>query len=215
MLSVHSSMPPSVKLRSWREEDFVPFAAMNADPEVMQYFPRLLTEEESRATFERFRDGIAQRGWGLWAVEVEGQFAGFTGLSEPKFTAHFTPCIEIGWRLHRAYWGRSIAYAAAQQAIHDAFHQLRLNQLVSFTAVLNHRSRRLMERLGFTHDPCDDFLHPALEENHPLRPHVLYRLAKNNHPVRLMLSQFAEVHDSPESPLTPPALSAPGCSSLL
>lgn len=123
----------------------------------------------------RFRRGIDERGWGLWAVEVEGCYAGFTGLSEPRFTAAFTPCVEIGWRLRQEYWGRGIAFAAARQACHYAFETLRLKELVSFTTVGNERSRRLMERLGFSHDPADDFQHPTLEETHPLRPHVLYR----------------------------------------
>lgn len=166
---------PAILLRQWNDSDLEPFAAMNADEEVMRYFPRPLTAEESRQGLERLRRGIDQRGWGLWAVEVEGDLAGFTGLAEPRFIAHFTPCIEIGWRLRREFWGRGIAHAAAQQAADYAFSVLRLDQLVSFTAAGNERSRSLMQRLGFTHDPCDDFLHPSLPEDHPLRPHVLYR----------------------------------------
>lgn len=139
----------------------------------MRFFPRLHTFEESRGSMERFRASIDERGWGLWVVEVEGAFAGFTGLSEPKFEAHFTPCVEIGWRLRKEYWGRSIAYAAARQADDYARHTLKLERLVSFTAVVNERSRRLMERLGFERDPEGDFLHPNVEEG-LLRPHVLY-----------------------------------------
>jgi RimJ/RimL family protein N-acetyltransferase len=148
---------------------------MNADEDVMRHFPRLLTFEESRDLMDRFRAAIDQRGWGLWAVEVDGVFAGFTGLSEPKFTAHFTPCVEIGWRFRKEYWGRSIAYAAARQADDYARLSLGLDQLVSFTAVVNDKSRRLMERLGFVRDLEGDFLHPNVDEGHPLRPHVLYR----------------------------------------
>jgi RimJ/RimL family protein N-acetyltransferase len=168
-------MKPSITLRQWNDSDFEPFASMNADIEVMRFFPRLLTTEESRQTFQRFRQGIEQKGWGLWAVEADGRFAGFAGLSEPKFSAHFTPCIEIGWRLRREYWGRGIAFIAAQQAVEYAFSILRLEQLVSFTAATNSRSRMLMERLGFLHDVRDDFMHPSLDEYHPLRHHVLYR----------------------------------------
>jgi len=167
--------PPIVQLRQWLDSDLEPFAAMNADAEVMRYFPRPLSFEESRQAMQRFRQGIDERGWGLWAVEIEGDFAGFTGLSEPRFTAHFTPCTEIGWRLRREYWGRGIAFAAAQQASAYAFTHLRLDELVSFTTAGNARSRNLMQRLGFTHDPRDDFMHPSLPEDHPLRPHVLYR----------------------------------------
>lgn len=168
-------MKSPILLRQWRDSDLEPFASMNADPEVMQFFPRPLTLEESRQSLQRFRQGIEERGWGLWAAEVDGAFAGFTGLSEPKFSAHFTPCVEIGWRLRREYWGRGVAFAAAQQAEEYAFSVLHLDRLVSFTAAVNLRSRRLMERLGFSHDPGEDFMHPSVEAGHPLCHHVLYR----------------------------------------
>ncbi|MBA3850349.1 MAG: GNAT family N-acetyltransferase [Opitutus sp.] len=168
----------NVRLRAWRDDDLPAFTAMNADPEVMRCFPQPLTAEESQEMFERLRRGLAERGWGLWAVEADGRFAGFTGLAEPKFSAPFTPCVEIGWRLRRDCWGRGIGFAAARIAERRAFDKLHLPELVSFTAASNERSRRLMERLGFTRDPRDDFLHPNLPENHPLRPHVLYRKRK-------------------------------------
>lgn len=168
------ALEQSIVLRQWKDSDLEPFAEMNADRDVMRFFPRLQTFEESRSAMERFRAGIDERGWGLWVVEVDGKFAGFTGLSEPKFEAHFTPCMEIGWRLRKEYWGRSIAYTAARQADDYARHTLKLDSLVSFTATVNERSRRLMERLGFERDPRGDFLHPNVEEGHPLRPHVLY-----------------------------------------
>lgn len=170
-----SAAPPAVRLRQWCDDDLAPFAAMNADSEVMRFFPSTLTFEESRASFERLRAGVAARGWGLWVIEIDGLFAGFTGLAEPRFTAHFTPCVEIGWRLRREFWGRGLAYAAARLAERYAFEELKLAELVSFTATINLPSRRLMERLGFTHDERDDFLHPALPADSPLRPHVLYR----------------------------------------
>src|SRR6185436_1912252 len=97
-----------ILLRQWRDSDLEPFAAMNADPEVMRYFPSVLTKSETSASLERLRRAIDERGWGLWAVEVDGNFAGFTGLSIPNFTAHFTPCTEIGWRFRHEYWGRSL-----------------------------------------------------------------------------------------------------------
>jgi RimJ/RimL family protein N-acetyltransferase len=162
-------------LRQWRDDDLDPYAGMNADAEVMRFFPKLVTREESKESLARNRAGIEERGWGLWVVEVEGAFAGFTGLAETKFVSHFTPCIEIGWRLRREYWGRGIAYAAALVAQSFAFEKLKLPELVSFTAVINERSRRLMERLEFTRNESDDFLHPSLAEDSPLRPHVLYR----------------------------------------
>jgi len=162
-------------LRQWRDEDLPPYAAMNADAEVMEFFPRPLTLDESRDSLIRLRTGIEQRGWGLWAVEVDGAFAGLAGLAEPKFTAHFTPCVEIGWRFRREYWGRGLAYEAASMAEKFAFENLKLAELVSFTAAINLRSRRLMERLGFIRRESEDFLHPSLPDDSPLRLHVLYR----------------------------------------
>lgn len=164
-----------ILLRQWKDDDLTPFAQMNADAEVMKYFPNLLTLEESKDFLHRMRARIDERGWGLWAVEVDGAFAGFTGLNEPKFTAHFTPCVEIGWRFRREYWSRSIAYAAAQAAEAFAFETLKLPELVTFTAAINTRSRRLMERLGFSRNERDDFQHPSLPEDSPLSHHVLYR----------------------------------------
>lgn len=165
----------SIVLRHWKDEDLEPFVEMNTDPEVMEFFPKRLSPAESAEFLRSIRARIAERGWGLWAVEVDGAFAGFTGLAQPRFEAHFTPCVEIGWRLRREYWGRGIAYAAAMQAESFAFEQLKLPELVSFTAAVNTRSRRLMERLGFTRKQRDDFLHPSLPGESPLRPHVLYR----------------------------------------
>jgi RimJ/RimL family protein N-acetyltransferase len=164
-----------VILRQWKESDLEPYAAMNADPEVMHYFPKPLTREESALSMARQRARIEERGWGWWAVEVDGVFAGCTGLAEPKFAAHFTPCVEIAWRLHKEYWGQGIAFAAAQQATRYAFTVLKLSELVSFTAAVNLRSRKLMERLAFSHDPSEDFDHPEIVEGHWLRRHVLYR----------------------------------------
>lgn len=170
-------MPParSILLRPWRDDDLPSYAAMNADREVMAYFPKTFTWEESKASMTRLRADFDQRGWGLWAVEVDGVFAGLTGLAEAAFVAQFTPCIEISWRFRREYWGQGIAFAAALAAENVASKRLGLAHLVSFTAATNVRSRRLMERLGFTHDEADDFFHPCLAEDSPLRPHVLYK----------------------------------------
>jgi len=170
-----AQMDRRVVLRQWKESDLEPFAAMNADPEVMHYFPKPLTLEESALSMTRQRTRIEERGWGWWAVEVDGVFAGFTGLAEPRFTAHFTPCVEIGWRLRKEFWGQGIGFEAAQQAMAYAFGELELSELVSFTAAVNLRSRRLMERLGFSHEAVDDFDHPEIAEGHWLRRHVLYR----------------------------------------
>jgi len=170
----------SIQLRQWKDADLTLFAAMNADSDVMRYFVRPLSFEESSLMLFRFREAIEARGWGLWAVEVDGEFAGFAGLSQPSFTSHFTPCTEIGWRFRQEFWGRSIAFAAAQAAENFAFSKLGLNQLVSFTTESNLRSRRLMERLGFARNPAEDFLHPLVAVDHPLRPHVLCKKSKSN-----------------------------------
>ncbi|MGH3423008.1 MAG: GNAT family N-acetyltransferase [Streptosporangiaceae bacterium] len=167
-----------IVLRQWRDDDLEPYAAMNADPVVMEFFPGLLTRDESAESLARQRALIAGRGWGLWVVEVDGAFAGFTGLAVPRFTAAFTPCVEIGWRLRREFWGRGIAFAAATAARNHAFTALQLPDLVSFTAAINVRSRRLMQRLGFRRNENEDFLHPSLDPGSPLCLHVLYRLAR-------------------------------------
>jgi ribosomal-protein-alanine N-acetyltransferase len=165
-----------VILRPWIDADQAPFAAMNADPVVMEHFPATLSAEESDALLRRLYADIERRGWGLWAVEVNRKFAGFTGLAEPAFEAHFTPCTEIGWRLRREFWGQGLAFEAARLALDFAFQELRLDEVVSFTAKSNERSQHLMKSLGMQRHPSDDFEHPALPEGHPLKPHVLYRL---------------------------------------
>ena len=164
-------------LRDWRDEDLPVFAALNADPKVMEFFPRLLDREESDALAARIRGGLAERGFGLWAVEVRGSalFIGFVGLSTPSFEAHFTPCVEIGWRLARVHWGLGYATEASRAALEFGFRNLGLKEIVSFTVPANRRSRSVMERLGMTHSAEDDFQHPLVPQGHPLRRHVLYR----------------------------------------
>jgi RimJ/RimL family protein N-acetyltransferase len=169
---------PRLLLRSWRESDRRPFAELNRDPLVMEYFPACLTAEQSDALMERIRAHFLQHGFGLWAVEIPGiaALAGFVGLSIPAFTAHFTPCVEIGWRLAPVHWGKGYATEGAAAALDFGFRQLGLEEIVSFTVPANQRSRRVMEKLGMVHDPADDFEHPGLREEDPLRRHVLYRI---------------------------------------
>ena len=169
-------------LRPWRDEDLAPFAAMNADPEVMRHFPAPLTREQSDALVGRIRERFATRGWAQWAVEVPGvaPFAGFIGLSVPSFEAPFMPCVEIGWRLATACWGRGYATEGAKAALAFGFDTLKLPEIVSFTAADNHPSCRVMERIGMRRDPADDFDHPSLPGGHRLRRHVLYRLQAPN-----------------------------------
>src|SRR4029077_20429589 len=118
-----------------------------------------LTREQSDAFAGHARQGIEERGWGLWAVEVTEaeRFIGYVGLAEPRFEAHFTPAVEVGWRLTRDAWGNGYATEAARVALAFGFDELKLDEIVSFTAVINERSRRVMERLGMTHEPSDDF----------------------------------------------------------
>jgi ribosomal-protein-alanine N-acetyltransferase len=165
-------------LRRWRPSDRKPFAAMNADPEVMRYFPSALTPEDSDALVERIEDGFEKYGFGLWALEVPatGEFIGFTGLAVPSFDAHFTPAVEIGWRLARSAWGHGYASEAARRALASGFSDHGLAEVVSFTSLANARSQVVMRRIGMTHDPADDFAHPRLPARHPLRRHVLWRL---------------------------------------
>jgi len=127
------------------------------------------------------RSEMAERGFGFWAIEVPGEaeFAGFTGLAVPRFTSHFTPCVEIGWRIAHEHWGRGYAPEAARAALAHGFEGLGLDEIVSFTAVANLRSRRVMEKLGMSRDPADDFEHPSLAPGHPLRRHVLYRVRRS------------------------------------
>jgi ribosomal-protein-alanine N-acetyltransferase len=170
---------PRLLLRHWREDDLEPFAAFNADPEVMRHFPAPLTREQSDAFASRARAHIDVLGWGLWAVELHGApFIGFVGLSEARFEAHFTPAVEIGWRLAREHWGNGYATEGGRAALAFGFDELGLPEIVSFTTVANDRSRKVMERLGLIRDPAGDFGHPRLAPDDPLRPHVLYRLSR-------------------------------------
>jgi ribosomal-protein-alanine N-acetyltransferase len=165
-------------LREWRPEDREPFAALNADPRVMECMPALLPRAQSDALARRSEQHFATHGFGPWAVEVPGvaPFIGFVGLSVPAFKAHFTPCVEIGWRLAAEYWGHGYATEAALAGARYAFEELDMTQLVSFTTPQNIRSRAVMRRIGMTHDEAEDFDHPRLPPGHRLRRHVLYRL---------------------------------------
>jgi ribosomal-protein-alanine N-acetyltransferase len=167
-------------LRRWRLEDRAAFARMNADPRVMEFFPKLLTREESDAAADRIEAHFQQHGFGLWAVEIPdvAAFAGFVGLATPRFEAAFTPCVEIGWRLAAEHWGRGYATEGARAALEFGFGKLGLTEILSFTAVDNVRSRRVMEKIGMTHCPADDFDHPLLPAGHPLSRHVLYRIGR-------------------------------------
>jgi RimJ/RimL family protein N-acetyltransferase len=165
-------------LRGWQESDLAPFADLNGDPETMRYFPAPLSRDESDALAARASSSLTERGWGLWAVDRDGDFLGFTGLAVPRFDEHFTPAVEIGWRFARSAWGSGYATEAATAVLRFAFEELPLEKVVSFTAVDNRRSRAVMERIGMVHDAAGDFDHPGVPIGSPLRRHVLYRAEK-------------------------------------
>jgi len=172
---------PRLRLRRWLPSDRTPFAALNADPQVMEHFSSsTLSREDSDILASRIEAHFHQHGFGLWAVEIPNvaSFAGFVGLSVPDFEAHFTPCVEIGWRLAAQHWGKGYATEGARAVLAFAFQTLALGEIVSFTVPGNLRSRQVMERIGMVHDPADDFDHPKLPEGHRFRRHVLYRIAR-------------------------------------
>jgi RimJ/RimL family protein N-acetyltransferase len=152
---------------------------MNADSEVMRYMIRPLAREESDAFIDRVERQFDEQGFGLWAVEVSTNvpFIGYVGLWIPNFEAHFTPAVEVGWRLDQRYWGNGYATEAARAAIADGFERIGLKEIVSFTVPVNLRSIAVMERLGMKRDHDDDFEHPNVPKAHPYRRHLLYRIA--------------------------------------
>lgn len=168
---------PRLRLRQWRAADRAPFAALNADPRVMEHFPSTLDRAASDAIAGRCEAHIAERGWGFWAAERQdsGDFIGFVGLNVPTAALPFAPCVEIGWRLAHSAWGQGLASEAARAALSAGFGTLGLSEIVSFTALSNRRSQAVMERLGMRRT-AEDFDHPVLPEGHPLRRHCLYRL---------------------------------------
>lgn len=168
-------------LRQWRLADRVPFAAMNADPRVMEYFPATLTRAESDAMADRCQFLIEERGWGFWAAEYKAthEFIGFVGLHTPSAELPFSPCVEVGWRLAFSQWGKGLATEAAKEALRVGFHSLGLKEIVSFAAVGNFRSRAVMERLGMRESGT--FEHPQVPKALGLRLHCLYRLAHETH----------------------------------
>jgi RimJ/RimL family protein N-acetyltransferase len=169
-------------LRRWRQSDRQPFARLNRDPRVMEFMPALLSNEESNTLADRIEAHFRENHFGLYAVELRRDlsFIGFIGLAIPSFQAHFTPCVEIGWRLAADHWGRGLATEGARALVAYAFVVIGLDALVSFTVPANVRSRRVMEKLGMSYDTADDFDHPNLPEGHRLRRHVLYRMRRSD-----------------------------------
>jgi RimJ/RimL family protein N-acetyltransferase len=171
---------PRLLLRHWKDSDIEPWVAMNADPRVTEFFSSTYTRAISEAAAMLRRRELDDLGYGWWVVEVRGgaPFAGVVVLGEVPFEAHFTPAREVGWRFAPEHWGNGYATEGARGALDHAFAALGWHEVVAMTAVQNLRSQRVMRRLGMTRDPADDFEHPKVEEGHPLRRHVLYRIPK-------------------------------------
>ena len=167
-------------MRRWRPEDRDAFAVINADPRVMRFLGGPLSSERSDQLANSIEERFDSQGFGFWALELVGvaPFIGMTGLNIPRFEAPFMPAVEVGWRLDSRYWGRGIATEAARASLDFAFGPVDLDEVVAFTAPDNSRSRRVMERLGMHRDPADDFEHPMIAADSPLRRQVLYRIGR-------------------------------------
>lgn len=163
-------------LRRWKPDDFEAFCAMNADAEVMRHFPSTLTPAQTAAGLARVEAHFDRHGWGLFAAEYEGMFIGSIGLFHVPFEAHFTPAVEIGWRLASAYWNRGLASEGARACLDFGFRQLGLKEIVAFTTPGNIASQRVMQKIAMHRDEQGDFEHPRVAPGHPLRTHVLYRI---------------------------------------
>lgn len=168
-------------LREWKELDLEPFSSMNADPEVMRYFPAVLSKQESDDFAKEIQKRIDDQGYGLWAVELKSssEFIGFVGLNSPKVNLPFNPCVEIGWRLTKAAWGNGYATEAAKACLAFAFDTLSLNEVLSFTSILNKPSVSVMKRLGM-HNTKNNFQHPSVPDGNPLKEHVLFSICNED-----------------------------------
>ena len=170
---------PRLILRQWQPQDLPEFAALNADPEVMRYFPSTLDRQASDALAAKAEALIAERGWGFWVAQdkASGRLAGMIGLHIPAPELPFSPCVEVGWRLAKPYWGKGLATEGANAALDFAWDVLKLEEVVSFTAVLNKPSQAVMQRLGMQAD-AQTFMHPAVSPGHVLAEHCLYRIQR-------------------------------------
>lgn len=172
-------------LRQWQPEDFAVFAQMNADSDIMQYFPKILSKQTSDIIANKCQQLIGDNGWGFWAVSLKGdsakndEFIGMVGLNEIHVDMPFAPGVEIAWRLHKDYWRHGYALEAARESLRFAFEVLALDEVVAFTAVINEPSQKLMQRLGMSNS-YQDFYHPMLDSKHPLAKHVLYKISQKD-----------------------------------
>jgi RimJ/RimL family protein N-acetyltransferase len=168
-------------LRQWQEADIEPFIELNQDTKVMEFFPKCYSKDDTINSINLFKTQFNHFGYGPYAIELKEnqQFIGYVGLMHRDFDLHFSPCIEIGWRLSHKYWGQGLAVEAANKCFEIGFNQSNLNEIVSFTAKINYRSERVMQKLGMLRDINNDFYHPKLDNNHKLAPHILYRLSRD------------------------------------
>jgi RimJ/RimL family protein N-acetyltransferase len=174
---------PRIRLRQWTEADCAPFAALNADPVVMKHFPATLTRAQSDAAVERFAASIDRNGWGFWAADDltggEPRFAGFVGINIPQAAdLPFQPCVEVGWRLARPFWGKGLASEGARLSLRVGFELLGLEEIVAMTQLRNLRSRAVMDRLGMQEAIGEEFEHPAVPVGSHARAMCLYRLKR-------------------------------------
>ena len=179
-LNVDALRTDRLILRRWRPEDVEPFAALNADPRVMEYYPATLTRSQTEAMIAEIEKRTSRDGFGLWAVELgrTHDFIGSIGLNVPAYALPFSPCVEVGWKLAFDHWGKGYAQEGARAAISYGFESMGLSEIVAFTSSINLRSRKVMERIGMVRDLEGDFDHPHVPEHHRLRRHVLYRRAR-------------------------------------
>ena len=169
---------PRLRLRPWIDDDFEPLVAMCAAPRVMEFFPSIFSREETKSMWRRIHEHHAHYGFGPWAMEVDGEFAGALGLNWIlQFETHFTPCVEIGYRLRPEFWGRGLATEAGQAALRYGFECLGLPEIVAYTIPANKRSRRVIEKIGLVFS--EEFDHPLIAEGHPMRRQVLYRISRS------------------------------------
>lgn len=168
---------PRLRLRPWIDDDFEPLVSMCADPRVMEFSPSVFSRQQTEAMWRRIQEHFARYGFGPWAMEVDGKFAGSLGLDWIRFETHFTPCVEIGYRLRPEFWGRGLATEGGQAALRYGFECLELQEIVAFTIPANQKSRRVMEKIGLVFS--EEFDHPLIAEGHAMRRQVLYRISRS------------------------------------
>lgn len=178
MKKIYEIETEKLRLRQWKDSDYKAFAKMNSDKDVMKHFPNILTQNQSNELADKCRFLISIQGWGFWAVEEKStkEFIGFVGLNKPGYDLPFNPCVEIGWRLDKKYWGKGYATQAAKAVLNFAFEELKLEEVYAFTSVLNKKSYLVMERIGMK-NTNNNFFHPLFPKNHKLQEHYLYKIS--------------------------------------